>query len=191
MKNHTSPYIPADQILASDINSLFSSLAIVGLGNGADGSATLDGTATVSWASKVSSTYTLTQDVNLIDLTINSGVILEQAGYAIYGLGTLTNNGTIRNNGTNGGNGGNASGTGGGTAGTAGIGGIGHTFTAGTDGKAGGTGGNSGGAYSDGNAGTAGTAGTAKTSLGSNGVGGGGGGGGGNGDIQVGGTGGA
>ena len=83
-------------------------------GDGSDGSATLDGTATVSWASKASSTYTMTRDCYMTSLTVNNGVTLVNPGgkFMIFctAAGTVTNNGTITAAG------GNASGA---TAGTA------------------------------------------------------------------------
>lgn len=127
-------------------------------GSGADGSATLDGTTTVAWASKAGSVYTLTRATNLVNLTVNVGVTIEIAGYPLYGNGTLTNNGTIQNNGGAGGAGAVAF-----TGGTAGAAAVGNTYAAGTAGQTGGAGNGSG-------AGNPGTAGTAKTSVGSNGV---------------------
>jgi len=64
------------------------------LGDASDGSATLDGSASVSWASRVGSVYTMTRDAYLRDLTINSGVTLRVAGFLPFVKGTLTNNGT-------------------------------------------------------------------------------------------------
>lgn len=69
-------------------------------GVASDGSAVLDGTNTFAWASKSGSTYTLTRDVNLINLTVNAGVILETANFKLYGTGTLNNAGTIKNTAT-------------------------------------------------------------------------------------------
>ena len=80
-------------------------------GNGADGTVTISGDTTLS------------SDMFYNDLTVNAGINLNTASYRIFVKGTLTNNGTIRNNGSNGGNGG-IGGTGGlpgGTAGTAGT----------------------------------------------------------------------
>lgn len=62
-------------------------------GTGADGSVTLDGTVSPSWASKVGSVYTLTRDVSFVNLTINAGVQLKTAGFIIVGKGKLTTNG--------------------------------------------------------------------------------------------------
>ncbi len=63
-------------------------------GDGNDGAATLDGSATVPWASKSGSVYTMTRDADLTDLTIGSGVTLKLASstatFRVYGTGTLT-----------------------------------------------------------------------------------------------------
>lgn len=92
------------------------------LGNGADGTATLDGSTDYSgWSSRSGDIYTMTRDAFLADLTINSGKTLKTAGYRLFVNGTLAGAGTISNNGNNGGNGANGSGTTGGTAGTAGA----------------------------------------------------------------------
>lgn len=83
-------------------------------GTGADGSATL------------SASTTLTSDKHYTNLTINSGVVLNTGGYRLFVSGTLTNNGTIQRNGNTGGTGGNGTATGGvgATGGTAGAGGT-------------------------------------------------------------------
>lgn len=71
-------------------------------GNAADGSATLDGSATVSWADGPSgNVYTLKRNVALENLTVNSGVALRTDSWALLVNGTLTNNGTIGNSGGN------------------------------------------------------------------------------------------
>lgn len=64
-------------------------------GDGSDGSATLDGTATVTWASKASSVYTMTADCWLTSLTVNTGVTLISAGFRIFVAGTLSGAGII------------------------------------------------------------------------------------------------
>jgi hypothetical protein len=71
-------------------------------GDGSDGLAALDGTATVSWATKTGSLYTMTRDCVLTGLTVNSGVTLLVNGNRILCQGTVTNNGTIRADGNNG-----------------------------------------------------------------------------------------
>jgi len=70
-------------------------------GDASDGSATLDGVATVSWATLSGSTYLLVRQPYLTNLTINSGITLEINGYSINVRGTLTNNGFIRSNALN------------------------------------------------------------------------------------------
>lgn len=68
-------------------------------GTGADGNATLDGTVSPAWASKSGSTYTLTRNVNLQNLTILAGVALHPSTYTIYACLDLKNLGAITNNG--------------------------------------------------------------------------------------------
>lgn len=58
-------------------------------GDGSDGAATLDGTATVSWATKSGSIYTLTRDVFLSGLTV-SAATLATNGFRVFCTGTLT-----------------------------------------------------------------------------------------------------
>lgn len=69
----------------------------------------------------ISSNTSLSRDMFYDDLTINSGVTLDTAGYRIFVKGVLTVNGTLERTPNNGGNGGDASGATGGTAGTAGA----------------------------------------------------------------------
>lgn len=90
-------------------------------GDGSDGSVTLDGTNTFSWASKSGSIYTMTRDVYCINMDIDSGVTLNPAGYRIFGLGTLTIDGTIERDGNDGGAGTDGTYLVGGTGGTAGA----------------------------------------------------------------------
>ncbi len=96
-------------------------------GDGSDGDVT------------ISTNTTLSADKKYRNLTINTGVTLTTAGYAIYVLGTLTITGTgkIDNSGGAGGNGGAASSGVAGTAGAAGAAAGGGTFTAGKAGVAG------------------------------------------------------
>jgi hypothetical protein len=117
-------------------------------GDGSDGTVTLDGTTTyTAFATKSGNTYTLSRDVMLSSLTINSAITLNQSGYMIYVDGTFTNNGTITAAG------GNASGATGGSSGgiasntfvKGGTGGTGTT-TVGGAGGSGGYGGNTGSA---------------------------------------------
>jgi len=141
-------------------------------GTGTTTAVTLDGTNTYFWASKSGSVYTLTQDVYLSSLTVNTGSTLNTAGYMVYGTVTLTNNGTIQNNagtagiGGNGGNGTAGSGGGaGGAGGTAGTGASGATLKVGTAGVVGGAGASG---AAGGSAGTNGL--SINPALGSNGV---------------------
>jgi len=136
-------------------------------GTGTDGAATLDGTATVAWASKSGNTYTMTREAHLTSLTVNNTVTLKTANFRVFCAGTVTNAGTISNNG------GNAAGSGAGTfpQGSA-------SFPAGRNGGGGGTGvsgtggngvagamGNAGGNGGAGTSGAAGTGGTVTISL--------------------------
>lgn len=129
------------------------------LGDASDGSATLDGTATVAWATKSGNTYTMTRDCFLTSFTVNSGVTLVVAGFRVFCQGTVTNNGTIQADGnsatsatgagastsrslTTGSKGGNGN-TGAGSAGNNSTGGfaVGTGGTGGTGSSAGGSGG--------------------------------------------------
>lgn len=64
-------------------------------GDGSDGAVVLDGTATVAWATKVGSVYTMTKDCFCSSLTINVGVTLIAAGFYIFGGALVTGPGTI------------------------------------------------------------------------------------------------
>ena len=64
---------------------------------GSDGAATLDGSATVSWATKSGNYYTMTRDVYLTNLTVNSNITLQTGNFRIYGTGIFTNTGTTTN----------------------------------------------------------------------------------------------
>lgn len=89
---------------------------IFSFGDGSDGAATLDGSATPSGMTKSGSDYTMTRDVYYTDMTLSTGTTLNPAGYRIFGTGTCTLNGTavIKRNGNNGTNGsGTTAGTGG------------------------------------------------------------------------------
>ncbi|CAM6003641.1 unnamed protein product [Sphagnum balticum] len=127
-------------------------------GDGSNGPATLDGTTTFSWASLASNVYTLSQDVCLTSLTINSGVTLKVNGFRIMVAGTFTNNGTIGQSGS--------------AAVTSAAGAAGGTGTVGSGaaGAAGGTGNGAIGTFStvgSGGAGGTGSSGTAGAGAGS------------------------
>lgn len=117
-------------------------------GDASDGAAVLDGATAVAWANRVGNVYTMTRACFLTDLTINAGVTLRPAQFPVYGSGTLTNNGTIQNNGNDA---------------VADVGGAAGTFNY----LVGGTKGGNGGAVNG--AGAAGTAGTSAAGAGGNG----------------------
>jgi hypothetical protein len=133
-------------------------------GTGVDGAATLDGTATVGWASKAGSVYTLTRDAHVTALTINSGSTLITNGYKIYCQGTVTNAGTISNDG----NAGQANGTAGASAGS-----NSGTLLPGIGGGAGNTGAGTAGSVGGGSYAVVGTGNGGAGGLGSSGAGGG------------------
>lgn len=90
-------------------------------GDGSDGAVTFDGSTTVLGLAPSGGVYTLTRNVFLTNATVNSGVTVKPNGFLIYGTGTLTNNGTIHDNGGNG------------TAATSGAAGAGGTGAAGNN----------------------------------------------------------
>jgi hypothetical protein len=119
-------------------------------GNGKHGDATITGTVT------------LTQNMYYRNLVVQNGAIVNTGGYAIYANLSITNAGTIRNNGTVGTVGGDGGPTSsdGGPAGPGGAGASGGYFSAGKNGSNGGA----GAACPSGNGnGTAGTAGVAQS----------------------------
>jgi hypothetical protein len=142
------------------------------LGDGSDGNVTLDGSVTVPWATKAGSVYTMTRDALLTNLVINNTVTLTTAGFRVFCQATISNIGTINNNGaaaagSAGGAGSSSGSTRGGTTGGAGgtgVSGAGGNATALTSPGAG-AGGN-GGAGTSGAAGTGGTvSNAAQTSI--------------------------
>ena len=92
----------------------------------------------VAFAYTGSDEYHMTNDVYCNNLQIDSGVKLCTHGYRLFVKKTLTNSGTIHNNGFTGGNGGAA----GGSPGVSGSGGYGGTLQAGANGGVGGRGNN-------------------------------------------------
>lgn len=165
---------PTDPAAAEHVNFLLnnigdwmkSTLACI-IGDGSDGDATLDGTNTVTWASKSGSTYTATRDVYCDDLSITTASTLKMAGYRLFVRGVLTIDAGcfVQNNGSDGagavaGAGGAAGSMLGGGDGGAGVAagapgnaGAATTSSAGASGGAGGTG--NLGANAAGSAGTA------------------------------------
>lgn len=89
----------------------------------------------------LSASTTLSSDKYYDDLTINSGVVLKTAGYRVYVKGTLINNGTLTNSGSN------ASGVTAGTSSSGTLLGGGNGGTGGSEagGRVGGGGGGGGG----------------------------------------------
>lgn len=86
-------------------------------GDGSDGAVTLDGSTDYnSFSSRSGSVYTLTRDLYATNLTLNSGVTLNPAGFTYYVSGTMSGSGKIQWNGNNGSNASGASGGAGGTA---------------------------------------------------------------------------
>lgn len=119
----------APPIPPGNVNGIF--------GSGVFGDATLDGIADPFGWGLSGSTYTMSYDMAANNLTIDPGVIVDTNGWRLFIAGTLTNNGTIHNNGNN------ASGV---TAG--GVTNSGTHFGTGTQGG-------NGGATANGNGGTA------------------------------------
>lgn len=69
-------------------------------GDGRDGNVTMDGVATVAFATLAGSTYTATRTWLPANLTVNSGITFKPDGWPGFVSGTLTNNGDINSNGT-------------------------------------------------------------------------------------------
>jgi hypothetical protein len=65
------------------------------LGDGSDGTHTLDGATAVTGCSRSGNDYTATRDLYFAALTVNSGKTLDMAGFVLHVRGTLTNSGTI------------------------------------------------------------------------------------------------
>jgi|GEM_PF-2592581 len=118
--------VPASQLPASSGGTV-SQFGLGFFGDGSDGSATLDGTATVPWATLVGSAYNIGRDVHLQNLVVNSGITLNTRGSIINVSGALSGNGIIAGNGSNATNS-----SGGGAA-------VGSTVAGGKGGSAGGS----------------------------------------------------
>jgi hypothetical protein len=69
------------------------------LGYGADGVVTFDGSATVLGFVPAAGVYTLTRDIDPSSLTVDPGVVIRTNNFRVFCSGTITNNGTIQNNG--------------------------------------------------------------------------------------------
>jgi hypothetical protein len=70
-------------------------------GTGPDGALVFDGVATILGMAPAGSVYTLTRDIMPSSMVVNPGVTILTHNWAIFVQGTLTNNGTISNNGAN------------------------------------------------------------------------------------------
>ena len=68
-------------------------------GNGVDGSVTFDGSSVILGMTPSGNVYTMVKDIYPSAMTVNNGVSIVTAGYRIFCSGTLTNNGTIKNDG--------------------------------------------------------------------------------------------
>jgi hypothetical protein len=92
--NTGSSAAPSDITIAQVL-----ALTNIGLGqfcDASDGSATMDGSASVPGYSLAGSTYTATREAYFQDLTINSGITVDQRTYPGPNVrGTLTNNGHL------------------------------------------------------------------------------------------------
>lgn len=76
------------------------------LWDGSDGTVIFDGSTTILGMVPAGNVYTMTRDINTVDMTVNTGISVNPAWYAIYSTGTLTLSGTAKiirngNNGTN------------------------------------------------------------------------------------------
>ena len=72
-----------------------SSFAVGVFGDGSDGAAVLDGTATPAWTTKSGSVYTMIRNAFCTTITISSGVTLLVKGFNIHATTSVTNAGTI------------------------------------------------------------------------------------------------
>lgn len=131
-------WIQGDEVDAVDLNANFDITQNIYFGDGADGTYVLDGTqaAVAGLFSKSGSTYTLLRNAYFDTLTINSGVTLKTANFAVWYKTELINNGVVESNG------GSASGQ---TAGTPLATGYFEQAAAGGNGGTGTTGSTSGG----------------------------------------------
>ena len=116
-------------------------------GDGSHGAATLDGTATVAWATLTGgNTYTMNRDAFCTTLVLNNGITLITTGYHVFATQSITLNGAIVNDGANASSSTAPANTTGGsfwTFGKGGTGGTGNT-AAGSAGATGGVCGNAG-----------------------------------------------
>jgi parallel beta-helix repeat protein len=133
-------------------------------GDGSDGDTTLDGTATVPWATRYGTIYQMTRQVFAGMLTVNAGITLQPKGFPIYATTAVTGAGIIAINGANATSAAGAAGasiagllSGGGTGGAGGVAAAGASGGVGPAQPYGGAGGDGG----DGSSTAGGTGGTA------------------------------
>jgi hypothetical protein len=89
--------------LKANLTAVVTSTAIYG--DGSDGAITANGSSTLACLGAPSANvYTLTRGCFFTSLTVNSGVTIKTNNFALFVSGTLTNNGTIRNDGNSGSN---------------------------------------------------------------------------------------
>ena len=117
---------------------------------------TSDSNSSNIFTNSATNVWTMQQDTYVTNLTVNSSVTLKTNGFRLYVKSTLTNNGTIENNGSNGsaGQAGQSEATS--TGGAGGAGGAGGTLCSGSAGAAGGNGNASNKSFSGGAGGGAG-----------------------------------
>lgn len=124
----TQPWEPDDRFPPTQNDTQIGAIIF---GSGQDGDAVLDGTATfAAFAGLVGSTYTLTRDVFLANLTVNAGITLQSGGFKIFVSNTLLNRGTIAADGKNAALGVAGAGSAIGTTGIGAAGGAGHAGVA-------------------------------------------------------------
>lgn len=134
----TANYLRADGTFAVPSGSVTPSGLTYFLSTGHDGAVTFDGSTTILGLVPSASVYTLTRDIFVSSMTVDSGVTIKTNNFRIFCTGTLTNNGTIANNGNSG------SGAGAGAATTVQLYGATSPGGAGSNNSNGAPGGNSG-----------------------------------------------
>jgi len=96
INNTGSPANAIDGTIAQVLTMLGIAAVLPGdCGDGRDGTAVLDGTNTVAWASKSGSVYTMTTNVQAAALTVGSGITLKIAGSAVRCRTPIANAGVI------------------------------------------------------------------------------------------------
>lgn len=100
VKLSVAPADPSAPIAAGINDPSITNAALAVFGDGSDGAVTFDGTTTVLGLAPSSNVYTLTRDIFLADgSSVASTATIKTVGFRIFCNGTLTNAGTIHNNG--------------------------------------------------------------------------------------------